>query len=131
MVTRSVVTAELLRTRQRELWDEYEALLKMGRRGMRSPEEAQVLRRLDWWDKAEREYHLAHLRRSGPFTGAPSPGAGETGGCVTVSTLGNQSDTCIHGEDRVCPDSALVACSVCASTGRWRESGNQLTMKVS
>ena len=102
MVTRSVVTAELLCTRQRELWDEYEALLKMGRRGMRSPEEAQVLRRLDWWDKAEREYHLAHL-----------------------------SDTCIHGEDRVCPDSALVACSVCVRTGRWRESGNQLTMKVS
>ena len=99
--TQTVVTAELLRTRQRELWDEYEALLKMGRRGMGSPEERQVLKRLDWWDGAEREYHLAHPRE------------------------------CIHGEDRVCPDSALVACSVCASTGRWRESGNQLTMKVS
>jgi len=111
MVTRSVVTAELLCTRQRELWDEYEALLKMGRRGMRSPEEAQVLRRLDWWDKAEREYHLAHL----------------VVGDVTDAHLNN---ACIHGEDRVCPDNALVACSVCVRSGRWRESGSQLKMKV-
>ena len=85
-----MVTAELLCERQAELWDEYESLLKMGKAGLGSPEEEQALRRLGWWDTAERQHRLEH-----PDTG------------------------CIHG-DKGCPDKSLVCCTVCAITGSWR-----------
>ena len=84
-----MVTAELLCERQAELWDEYESLLKMGKGGMGSPEEEQILRRLGWWDTAEREHRLKH-----PDT------------------------KCIHGLNAT-SDKALVCCWYCAFTGIW------------
>jgi hypothetical protein len=84
-----MVTAELLVQRQAELWNEYESLLKMGKAGLGSPEEEQILRRLGWWDTAEREHRLR-----------------------------NPDTKCIHGLNATC-DKALVCCWYCAFTGIW------------
>ena len=90
-----------LRSRQKELWDNYEQLLGMKEKGIGSKYEVSLLKRLDWWDKAEIAFRLEH-----PSTG------------------------CIHGDDKVCPDRALACCTVCAATGRWRDATRQINMEV-
>jgi hypothetical protein len=93
-------TVELLRTRQGQLWRNYETLLAMGRDGVGSQTEATVLTRVDWWLAAELEYRW-HRRITDPPSGRGA---------------------CIWGPDAACPD-AVAACTVCAITKRWRDRG--------
>jgi hypothetical protein len=91
-------TVELLRTRQQQLWGDYELLLAMGRAGIGSDLEATVLRRQDWWQAAELLY------RWGRRVTSPASHRGD----------------CIWGAGEVCPD-AVVCCTVCAVTRRWQD----------